>query len=164
MICFIIVGHQLTIPVGHIACFSIRWETLPNHSIIIARYWTYLTSLITSTPISIDIPDECEHFIKYGPDFTLPITPTYGIRDENTEEALRRIIRTLVHNISNHVTSPGRSGAYLREQHSNRALQIKQGVETSTQETSNEPQSKRTCLEDSLIEKTSNKNTKNMLP
>ncbi|XP_026678270.1 uncharacterized protein LOC103507650 [Diaphorina citri] len=71
-----------------------------------ARYWTYLTSIITSTPISTDIPDECEDFSCYGPDFTLPISSSYGRRDENREEELSKIIATLVHNVANYVTPP----------------------------------------------------------
>ncbi|KAI5736323.1 hypothetical protein M8J76_002136 [Diaphorina citri] len=80
-----------------------------------ARYWTYLTSIITSTPISTDIPDECEDFSCYGPDFTLPISSSYGRRDENREEELSKIIATLVHNVANYVTPPPGKVECLRE-------------------------------------------------
>lgn len=44
--------------------------------------------------------------MKYGPDFTLPVTSSYGRRDENSEEAVGNIIRTVVNNIARYVTSP----------------------------------------------------------
>uniref|UniRef100_A0A1Y1M2X5 Histone deacetylase n=2 Tax=Photinus pyralis TaxID=7054 RepID=A0A1Y1M2X5_PHOPY len=59
-----------------------------------ARYWTYLTSLITNQPIDNDIPDCSEYFTKYGPTYELHIDEGCQ-RDFNTDEYINNIISTV---------------------------------------------------------------------
>uniref|UniRef100_A0A8D9ASA8 Histone deacetylase 8 n=1 Tax=Cacopsylla melanoneura TaxID=428564 RepID=A0A8D9ASA8_9HEMI len=114
-----------------------------------ARYWTSLTSIITSTPISVDIPDECEDFMEFGPDFTLTVDASYGRRDENSEQELSTIIATLVHNITNYVTSPLEREKCLREQNVKEVSQRKRCVGSLDDIEENGSQGKRSCVEKS---------------
>ncbi|KAG9088555.1 hypothetical protein FRC06_001976 [Ceratobasidium sp. 370] len=59
-----------------------------------ARAWTYLTSIITGDPLSInvDIPDHAA-FLQYAPSFTLDV-PAGNMRDENTDQELGHIEST----------------------------------------------------------------------
>ncbi|CAE6417409.1 unnamed protein product [Rhizoctonia solani] len=56
-----------------------------------ARAWTYLTSIITGQPLSVndDIPDHGA-FLQYAPSFVLDV-PAGNRPDENTEEELSEI-------------------------------------------------------------------------
>lgn len=62
-----------------------------------AKLWTNLTSVITNTPISNDIPEH-KFFTLYGPSFELEVTP--GLRkSNNSQAALDSIIQNTFSNI-----------------------------------------------------------------
>ncbi|CAE6410239.1 unnamed protein product [Rhizoctonia solani] len=56
-----------------------------------ARAWSYLTSIITGQPLSVndDIPDHGA-FLQYAPSFVLDV-PAGNMPDENTEQDLTEI-------------------------------------------------------------------------
>ncbi|CAE6430497.1 unnamed protein product [Rhizoctonia solani] len=56
-----------------------------------ARAWSYLTSIITGQPLSVDddIPDHGV-FLQYAPSFVLDV-PAGNMPDENTEKGLGEI-------------------------------------------------------------------------
>ncbi|KAL1458267.1 hypothetical protein WDU94_008429 [Cyamophila willieti] len=114
-----------------------------------ARYWTSLTSIISSTPISVDIPDECEDFMEFGPDYTLSVDASYGRRDENSEQELNRIISTLVQNITTYVTSPLGKETFLREKNVKEVLLRKRCVGSLEGIRESGSQEKRSCVEKS---------------
>lgn len=63
-----------------------------------ARYWTYLTSILTGVQLSNDIPDH-EYFLEYGPDYELHLKPIM-VPDLNVETELDDIYKCLVDNLN----------------------------------------------------------------
>ena len=63
-----------------------------------ARCWTAVTASLLDTELEDDIPDEDNYFTKYGPDFTLSLSPGC-VRNKNKQEDIDLIIRTIKANI-----------------------------------------------------------------
>ncbi|XP_076273365.1 histone deacetylase 8-like isoform X2 [Rhynchophorus ferrugineus] len=59
-----------------------------------ARLWTYLTSLVTKTSISNDIPDTCEYFMEYTPSYELHIEQG-KMKDCNTIEYVTNTVQKI---------------------------------------------------------------------
>ena len=63
-----------------------------------ARCWTAVTATLTNSELEDDIPDEDHYFTKYGPDFTLSLSPGC-VRNKNQQEDLDLMISTIKANI-----------------------------------------------------------------
>jgi acetoin utilization deacetylase AcuC-like enzyme len=64
-----------------------------------ARLWTQLTSLICNNneQLSNDIPEH-DYYLNYSPDYELNVNSSRQVRNENSEDYIREILKTLVNN------------------------------------------------------------------
>lgn len=53
-----------------------------------AKYWTMVTAAVINEKLQDDIPEDCECFLDFGPDFTLKVEGSSAVKDNNTEEDL----------------------------------------------------------------------------
>nr|XP_022288958.1 histone deacetylase 8-like [Crassostrea virginica] len=96
---------------GHCLQFVLQWK-LPTlvlggggyHSPNTARCWTHLTAILCGRKIPPEIPDH-KFFMRYGPDYELPITPG-NRKNMNSRESLQRIHNTIIENLNKLKTSP----------------------------------------------------------
>ncbi len=56
-----------------------------------ARIWTAVTAALLDHPISSDVPESCQHFSHFGPNFSLVIEPSLQ-PDNNNLQTWRKTI------------------------------------------------------------------------
>lgn len=60
-----------------------------------AKYWTLLTAAVLNETIPNDIPEDCECFLDFGPDYTLNLEESSVVKDYNTEDEYEKNVENI---------------------------------------------------------------------
>lgn len=64
-----------------------------------AKFWTQITAAIVDQKLDEDIPDDCQYFLEYGPDYTLKVEGNMVAKDCNSEEECKVNVEIILKNL-----------------------------------------------------------------